>query len=77
MIYSQFIETTSSYLKSVRILKNYVTFDMIFPQTWMLLKKSPENIEILQNTDKDGSLITSFVCVNNSSLIDVIESTIQ
>ena len=50
---------------------------MIFPQTWMLLKKSPENIEILQNTDKDGSLITSFVCVNNSSLIDVIESTIQ
>lgn len=77
MIYSQFIETTSSYLKSVRILKNYVTFDMIFPQTWMLLKKSPENIEILQNTDKDGSVITSFVCVNNSSLIDVIESTIQ
>ena len=77
MIYSQFIETTSSYLKSVRILKNYVTFDMIFPQTWMLLKKSPENIEILQNTDKDGSLITSFVCVNNSSLIDIIESTIQ
>ena len=77
MIYSQFIESTSTYLKSVRILKNYVTFDMIFPQTWMLLKKSPENIEILQNTDKDGSLITSFVCVNNSSLIDIIESTIQ
>ena len=77
MIYSQFIESTSSYLKSVRILKNYVTFDMVFPQSWLLLKKSPENIEILQNTDKDGTVVTSFVCVNNSSLIDVIESTIQ
>lgn len=77
MIYSQFIESTSSYLKSVRILKNYVTFDMVFPQSWLLLKKAPENIEILQNTDKDGTVVTSFVCVNNSSLIDVIESTIQ
>ena len=77
MIYSQFIESTSSYLKSVRILKNYVTFDMIFPKSWVLLKKAPENIEILQNTDKDGIVVTSFVCVSNSSLIDVIESTIQ
>lgn len=77
MIYSEFIQSTSTYLKSVRILKNYVTFDMIFPQTWLLLKKSPENIEIMQNTDKDGSVITSFVCVNNSNFINIIETTIQ
>lgn len=77
MIYSEFIQSTSTYLKSVRILKNYVTFDMIFPQTWLLLKKSPENIEIMQNTDKDGAVITSFVCVNNSNFINIIETTIQ
>lgn len=58
-------------------MKNYVTFDMIFPQTWLLLKKAPENIEIMQNTDKDGAVITSFVCVNNPNLIDIIETTIQ
>ena len=77
MIYSQFIESTSTYLKSVRILKNYVTFDMVFPQTWVLLKKAPDNIEILQNNDKDGTVVTSFVCVNNTRLIDIIETTIQ
>ena len=77
MIYSQFIESTSTYLKSVRILKNYVTFDMVFPHTWVLLKKAPDNIEILQNNDKDGTVVTSFVCVNNIRLIDIIETTIQ
>lgn len=77
MIYSQFITATSKYLKSVRILKDYVTFDMVFPQTWMLPKKGPENVEILQNQDKDGSIVTSFVCVNNATLINVVEDTIE
>jgi hypothetical protein len=77
MIYSEFITSTSNYLKSVRILKNYVTFDMSFPSSWLLPKKGPENVEILQNSDKDGSLITSFVCENSSKLIDLIENTIQ
>jgi ATP-dependent Lon protease len=77
MIYSEFITTTSNYLKSVRILKDYVTFDMTFPSSWLLPKKGPVEIEILQNSDKDGSIITSFVCQNKTKLIDVIENTIQ
>jgi len=77
MIYSEFITTTSNYLKSVRILKDYVTFDMTFPSSWLLPKKGPAEIEILQNSDKDGSIITSFVCQNKTKLIDVIETTIQ
>lgn len=77
MIYSDFITSTSNYLKSVRILKNYVTFDMTFPSSWLLPKKGPETVEILQNADNEGSLITSFVCENSSRLIDVIENTIQ
>ena len=77
MIYSEFITLTSNYLKSVRILKNYVTFDMSFPSSWLLPKKGPENVEILQNSDKDGSVITSFVCENTSKFIDAIENTIQ
>ena len=77
MIYSEFITSTSNYLKSVRILKNYVTFDMSFPSTWLLPKRGPENVEILQNSDKDGSVITSLVCENASKFIDAIENTIQ
>jgi hypothetical protein len=75
MIYSQFISATSNYLKSVRILKNYVSFDMIFPSTWVVPKKN-ENVEVLENQDKDGSVITSFVCVNSINLIDMVETTI-
>ena len=77
MIYSQFITATSKYIKSVRIIKDYVTFDMVFPQTWMIPKKAPENVEILQNQDKDGSIVTSFVCVSNVTLINVVEETIE
>lgn len=76
MIYSQFITSTSKYLKSVRMLKDYVTFDMVFPTTWIFPKNSPENIEILQNQDKDGLMITSFVCVNNVTFINVVEDTV-
>jgi len=77
MIYSQFVSKTSKYLNSVRILQTYITFDMIFPTSWVMLKKLPEGIEILQNTDKEGKVITSFVCENNLSLIDSIEVSID
>ena len=77
MIYSQFVSKTHKYLNSVRVLKNYITFDMLFPTTWVMLKKLPEGVEILQNTDKEGKVITSFVCENNLSLIDSIEVSID
>lgn len=77
MIYSQFVSKTSKYLNSVRILQTYITFDMIFPASWVMLKKLPEGVEILQNNDKEGKLITSFVCENKLSLIDSIEVSID
>lgn len=77
MIYSQFVSKTSKYLNSVRILQTYITFDMIFPTTWVMLKKIPDGIEILQNKDKEGRLITSFVCENKLSLVDSIEVSID
>lgn len=76
MIFSQFITKTDKYLKSVRVLKNYVSFDMIFPSGWVMLKKSPENVEILQTETKDG-IVTSFVCQNDSELIQTLESTMD
>jgi hypothetical protein len=77
MVYSEFIKKTVKYLKSVRILKNYVAFDMMFPTSWNMLKNAPEGMEIFQNQDNDSKIITSFVCENNSSLIDLVEKTID
>jgi len=77
MIFSQFIHKTNKYLKSVRVLKNYVTFDMVFPNSWVMFKNYPEGIEVLQNENQENKLITSFVCENKKSLIDVLEDTMD
>jgi hypothetical protein len=77
MIFSQFINKTNKYLKSVRVLKNYVSFDMVFPSSWLLPKKFPEGVEVLQNESQESILITSFVCENKQTLIDVLESTMD
>jgi vacuolar-type H+-ATPase subunit I/STV1 len=76
MIYSKFITKTEKYLKSVRILKNYVTFDLIFPPNWVMVKNAPEGIEIIQNEDQENK-ITSFVCLCNSQLIDKLENVVD
>ena len=77
MIFSEFIDKTKKYLKSVRILKNYVSFDMVFSNTWVMLKKAPEGIEILQTENNEGVTVTSFVSENERALINIIETTIQ
>lgn len=70
MIYSQFITKVSKYLKSVRLLKNYVSFDMVFPETWTILK-SPQRVEVIKEQDNK---IISFVCQNESEVIDETET---
>jgi hypothetical protein len=77
MIFSQFIHKTNKYLKSVRVLKNYVSFDMVFPSSWVMFKKYPEGVEVLQNLNQEDKMITSFVCENNKNLIDVLEETMD
>lgn len=73
MVYSQFIKKTSKYLKSVRILKNYVSLDMIFPSTWVMLKKMPEGVEIVQTETQDTGMVSSFVCENKEDLLNKVE----
>ena len=77
MIFSQFVHKTNKYLKSVRVLKNYVSFDMVFPSSWVMFKNYPEGVEVLQNLNQEDRMITSFVCENNKNLIDVLEETMD
>lgn len=73
MIFNNFINKTNKYLKSVRILKTYVSFDMIFSDSWSVLKNTTEGIEVLENLGQDGIKITSFVCQIDNKLIDILE----
>lgn len=77
MIFSQFITKVSKYLKSVRTLKNFISFDMSFPSSWMALKKYPEGVEVIVTETENGGSITSFVCENNKTLIDILEQTMD
>lgn len=76
MTYSKFIEKTTKYLHSVRILKNYVSFDMSFPQSWIFLKAYPDGIEVIKNENAEQT-ITSFVVVNEKEKIDAAEKVID
>jgi hypothetical protein len=70
MIYSKFIEKVSNYLKSVRLLKNYVSFDMMLPDTWAVIK-SPQEVEVIKTEENK---IISFVCENKTEFIDILEN---
>lgn len=70
MIYSKFIEKVSKYLKSVRLLKNYVSFDMMLPETWAIIK-SPQEVEVVKTEENK---IISFVCENKTEFIDILEN---
>ena len=69
MIYSQFVDKVPKYLKSVRILKNYVSFDMLLPESWSILK-SPQVVEVIKT---DDNRVISFVCENKTEYIDTLE----
>ena len=77
MIYSNFINKTSKYLKSVRILKNYVSFDMVFPNSWVVSKKIPEGVEVIETENQEGNVIKSFFSENKKEFIDKIENIID
>jgi hypothetical protein len=77
MIFSQFLNKTNKYLKTVRILKNYVSIDMVFSSSWQMVKNKPNEVEILQNEQGDGSLVTSFVSVNEKEYIDILEKCVD
>ena len=77
MVFSNFFIKTNKYLKSVRILKNYVSIDMVFPTTWKMLNNKPNEIEILQNETNEGTMVTSFICVNEKEYIDLLETSLD
>jgi hypothetical protein len=58
------------YLKSVRRLKNYLSFDMLFPATWGLPKSYKEDGQIVPFDSEEGNLRGfSFVSETNEKEI--------
>ena len=78
MTYYNFIKSTNNYLKSVRIIKDYISFDMVFSNTWSILKEHTKDIEVIKNnTQEDNKVVISFVSPYNEESIDKVENSIN
>jgi hypothetical protein len=70
------------YLQSVRKLKNYLTFDVEFPNTWKLPKKYVDEKSVMENessttNNRSFTFVTEFKEVNVEKLISNIKSIIS
>lgn len=66
------------YLQSVRKLKNYLSFDVSFPESWKLPKKYVEEDKILQQESQiTGEKLFSFVSEFNEDEVEKISNNIK
>jgi ATP-dependent Lon protease len=78
MNYFNFIKHSIQHLKSVRVIKDYVSFDMIFPDTWTILKEHTKEIEIIKsNSQEENKIVVSFVTEYDEKSINDVEDSIN
>jgi len=66
------------YLQSVRKLKNYLSFDVSFPDSWKLPKKYVEEDKILQQESQNvGEKLFSFVSEFNEEEVEKVSGNIK
>lgn len=69
MTFEEIIEILFPYLYSIRRLKTYLSFDLVFPTTWEFPNNLLEKLQVTQNEGNDGRMITSIVTVPNQSAL--------
>lgn len=74
MSYTDFFKSLGRYFKSIRRIKDYISFDLLFPETWIVEKN--DEIEIVE-TDSESGKVTSFVVVYNNENIEKVEKFID
>lgn len=78
MTYFNFLNKVKPFLKSVRILKNHVSFDMLFSDTWVITKNKHKDIEIIKGSNtEDNKVLLSFVCPLVEENINNVEEIID
>ena len=67
------IEHIVDYCSSIRKLKTYLSFDMIFPSTWNVLKSQVDETKTVFNKSDDKGKNISFVSeINEEAISDTI-----
>jgi hypothetical protein len=66
------------YIQSIRKLKNYLSFDMLFPKDWKLPKKFiPENNVVENESNEPNKRLISFVSEFEEEKINYIVTSIK
>ena len=69
------IENIVDYCSSIRKLKTYLSFDMIFPSNWTVLKSQIDETKTVFNKTNDNSKHISFVSeINEESIAETISN---
>lgn len=67
------IENIVDYCSSIRKLKTYLSFDMVFPATWTVLKSQVDETKTVFNKSDDKGKNISFVSeINEESISETI-----
>ena len=79
MTFSQFVNKTQEYLTSLRVIKDHISLDLRLPDTWVVLKSHVQKIEVVpvENSNKDGRKIYSFVCKNTKEDLNNMEEAFE
>jgi hypothetical protein len=69
------IENIVDYCSSIRKLRTYLSFDMIFPSNWTVLKSQIDETKTVFNKTNDNSKHISFVSeINEESIAETISN---
>ena len=69
------IEKIVDYCSSIRKLKTYLSFDMVFPATWAVLKSQVDETKTVFNKSDDKGKNISFVSeINEQSISETISN---
>jgi len=79
MIFSKFTEKTKNYLKSLRYLKDYVSFDLYLSNNWVIPKKYIDNVEVIkqEKSDRPNTVLYSFVVKNDKEMVKLLEEAVD
>jgi hypothetical protein len=77
MIFSQFVQNTSEYLHSVRVIKDHLSFDFKFPVKWTVLKSHVEGIEVIPAEGQSKDTTTKIYSLEINKLEDSFKNIVK
>lgn len=68
------LENIVIYTNSIRKLENYLSFDLVFPTTWSLLKSHVDETKtVFHKNDEKGKTVSFLAEINDESISETIK----